>query len=169
MGDGRNPGSAAASGAQLIGQSPLAAELTPAQQASLAALVRVRRIPAGTYLIEEGALDDSIYVVLKGAFEVMRNAGVGEPASLGVLRPGELAGEMSFIDGTEHQAGLRAIADSEVLSLDRADFEKLVPTDPELVYRVMRSIMRAVHERMRRMNLQYIELSNYIFKQHGRY
>jgi CRP/FNR family cyclic AMP-dependent transcriptional regulator len=130
---------------------------------------RVEKETSIAYLIEEGARDDCIHVVLKGVFEVVRNTGVGEPASLGMLRAGELAGERNFIDGTEHQVGLRALADSEVLSLDRADFEKLVPADPDIVYRVMRSIMRAVHARMRRMNLQYIELSNYIFKQHGRY
>jgi CRP/FNR family cyclic AMP-dependent transcriptional regulator len=169
MVEGRVGGSTEAPGAQLIAQSPLGEELTPAQQASLAALVKVRRVPTGAYLIEEGARDDSIHVVLKGVFEVVRTSGVGEPASLGMLRAGELAGEMSFIDGAEHQVGLRALADSEVFSLDRTDFERLVPRDPDVVYKVMRNIVRAVHERMRRMNLQYIELSNYIFKQHGRY
>ena len=38
-----------------------------------------------------------------------------------------------------------------------------------LVYRVMRAIMREVHGILRRMNVQYVELTNYITKQHGRY
>ena len=76
---------------------------------------------------------------------------------------------MSFVDGMRHETGLRALAESEVLSLRREDFEKLVANDSELVYKVMRAVVRAAHELMHRMNLQYIELSNYIFKQHGRY
>jgi CRP-like cAMP-binding protein len=166
MGGARDAGEVAAS---LVAESPLGTELSPAQQARLAALARLRHVPAGEYLFEEGVRDDSIHVVLAGAFEVVRNAGVGEVTSLAVLRPRDLAGEMSFVDGTEHQVGLRAVADGDVLSLRRADFEKLLPADPELVYKTMRNVIRAAHERLRKMNLQYIELSNYIFKQHGRY
>jgi hypothetical protein len=33
----------------------------------------------------------------------------------------------------------------------------------------MRSIMRTVHRILRGMNTQYVELTNYISKQHGRY
>ena len=33
----------------------------------------------------------------------------------------------------------------------------------------MRAIMRTVHGILRRMNTQYVELTNYIAKQHGRY
>lgn len=155
--------------ADLVSGSVLGGELSSAQCAALAALVKVRHVAPGEYLIEEGASDDSLHVVVEGALEVVKSAGPGQPASLAVLRPRDLAGEMSFIDGTRHQTGLRAIAASKVLSLERRDFESLLGKDPELVYKVMRAVMRAAHELMHRMNFQYIELSNYIFKQHGRY
>jgi CRP-like cAMP-binding protein len=155
--------------AELVSGSALGGELSNEQCAALATVVKIRLVPPGDYLIEEGASDDSLHVVLKGALEVVKNAGPGEPASLAVLRPRDLAGEMSFIDGTRHQTGLRAIAESEVLSLQRRDFERLIDKDPELVYKVMRAVIRAAHKLMHRMNIQYIELSNYIFKQHGRY
>ena len=155
--------------ARLVAGSPLGAELSSEQCAALAGVVEIRHLPARSHLIEEGTRDDSLHVLLAGALEVVKNAGVGEPASLAVLRPGDLAGEMSFVDGMRHETGLRALAESEVLSLRREDFEKLVANDSELVYKVMRAVVRAAHELMHRMNLQYIELSNYIFKQHGRY
>ena len=158
-----------ATATKLVSDSILGGELSPAQCAALASVVRIGRVPPGEYLIEEGASDDSLYVVLKGALDVVKNAGPGEPASLAVLRPRDLAGEMSFIDGTRHQTGLRAISECEVLSLERKDFEQLIENDPEVVYKVMRTIIRAAHELMHRMNIQYIELSNYIFKRHGRY
>jgi CRP-like cAMP-binding protein len=154
---------------RLVSGSPLGAELSNEQCAALAALVEIRRVAPDKYLIEEGTSDDSLHVVLKGALEVVKNAGPGQPASVAVLRTGDLAGEMSFIDGMRHETGLRAIAESEVLSLRRDDFERLIVKDPDLVYKVMRAVMRAAHKLMHRMNVQYIELSNYIFKQHGRY
>jgi CRP-like cAMP-binding protein len=154
---------------ELVQTSVLGRELSKEQCGALAGVVEIRRVPPGDYLIEEGTSDDSLHVVLRGALEVVKNAGPGQPASLAVLRPRDLAGEMSFIDGTRHETGLRAIAESEVLSLRRGDFERLVEKDPEVVYKVMRGVIRAAHELMHRMNVQYIELSNYIFKQHGRY
>ncbi len=154
---------------ELVRASVLGRELSKEQCGALAEVVKIRRVRPGEHLIEEGASDDSLHVVLEGALEVVKNAGPGQPASLAVLRPRDLAGEMSFIDGTQHQTGLRAIAESEVLSLQRSDFERLIAKDSELVYKVMRAVIRAAHELMHRMNIQYIELSNYIFKQHGRY
>jgi len=76
---------------------------------------------------------------------------------------------MSFVDGMRHETGLRTLAESQVLSLRREDFERLVANDSALVYKVMRAVVRAAHQLMHRMNIQYIELSNYIFKRHGRY
>jgi len=47
--------------------------------------------------------------------------------------------------------------------------EIIIVMHAELVYQVMRSIMRTVHRILRGMNAQYVELTNYISKQHGRY
>ena len=65
--------------------------------------------------------------------------------------------------------GLCALTDCQVLSLERAAFEGIVESDPKLVYKVLRAVARSAHRTMRRMNGEFIELSNYIFKQHGRY
>jgi hypothetical protein len=42
-------------------------------------------------------------------------------------------------------------------------------SDPLVVYHVMRAIFRVVHGILHRMALQANELTNYIFKQHGKY
>jgi hypothetical protein len=38
-----------------------------------------------------------------------------------------------------------------------------------IVYKVMRGVVRDVHGIVRRMNAQSAELSNYIYRIHGRY
>jgi len=90
-------------------------------------------------------------------------------ASLAVLREGDLAGELSFIDGGIHTVGLRALCDTQVLSLTRKNFEGIIDKNPQLVYKVMRAVARSAHRIVHRMNHENIELNNYIFKQHGRY
>jgi len=100
---------------------------------------------------------------------VVKKAAGGDVAGLAVLRDGDLAGELSFIDGHEHTVGLRALCQCHILSLKREDFESVVDAHPQLVYKVMRAIARSTHRIVHRMNAEFIELNNYIFKQHGRY
>ncbi len=153
----------------VILNSPLGNELTAEQSARLAAVVSARCLEKGMFLLEEGHKDNSLFVVSGGELEVVKATGGGEWVTLQVLRPGDIAGEMGFIDGAGHSAGIRSLGYSEVFSLDRSDLEKLLDEDPQLVYHVMRAIMRTVHSIMRRMNLQLIEMTNYVTKEHGRY
>jgi CRP-like cAMP-binding protein len=153
----------------LILASALGAELTPEEAEALDALMSSQELADGDYLITEKTNDDSLHVLLKGKLEVVKSTGAGETASLAVLRDGELAGELSFIDGEPHTVALRALCDCSVISLARGEFERIVDQQPQLVYKVMRAIARSSHRIVHRMNLQYVELSNYVFKQHGRY
>ena len=99
----------------------------------------------------------------------MRSLADGERTPFTSVRGLELAGELSFIDGAPHTVGLRALCDSRVFSLQRDAFEGLVDEHPAIVYKVMRAIVRSAHRTLSRMNYEFIELSNYLFKQHGRY
>ena len=155
--------------AELVLKSPLGTELTPEEGAVLAGLMQARSLSDGEYLISEGTADDSLHVILNGKLEVVKRTGAGELATLSVLREGDLAGELGFIDGAVHSVSLRALCASRVLSLKREDFERAVDEHPQLVYKVMRVVARSAHRVMQRMNHEFIELSNYIFKQHGRY
>ena len=153
----------------LVIGSSLGSELSNEEAAVLAGLMNCQDVADGEFLIEEGVADDTLHVLLSGKLEVVKHTGAGETASLAVLRPGALAGEMSFVDGAVHTVGLRALTDCRVLSLRRKDFEEIVGENPHLVYKVMRAVTRSAHRIVHQMNHEFIELSNYIFKQHGRY
>ena len=155
--------------AKLILQSSLGAELSEDQAGVLGGLMKTRDLVDGELLISEGTADDSLYILLGGKLEVVKQTGSDEPASLAILREGDLAGAPGFIDGERHTVGLRALCDSRVLSLTREDFESVVDKNPQLVYKVMRAITRSAYRVVHQMNHEVIELSNYIFKQHGRY
>ena len=153
----------------LILASALGTELSSEEAQILDSLMSSRELADGDYLINERTSDDALHVLLEGKLEVVKTTGAGDTASLAVLRDGELAGELSFIDGEPHTVALRALCDCVVISLARKEFEKIVDEHPQLVYKVMRAIARSAHRIVHRMNLQFVELSNYVFKQHGRY
>jgi CRP-like cAMP-binding protein len=169
MNEAKNDDYIARVGVDIVKHSILGEGLSKEQCERLAPFIRVRGLSGGEFLLHEGHRDDSLQVIIKGKLEVVKQTGAGEWVTLHVLREGEMAGELGFIDGLEHSAGLRALGDCEVLSLERDKFESLIHQDPELVYQVMRTIVRTVHGILRRMNIQYVEMTNYIFKQHGRY
>ena len=153
----------------LVIGSSLGAELSQKEAGKLAMLMSHSDLADGEYLIQEGATDDSLHVLLAGKLEVVKSTGADETASLAILRPGALAGELSFIDGAQHTVGLRALCDCRVLRLKRKDFEAIIDEEPQLVYKVMRAVVRSAHRIVHQMNYEFVELSNYIFKQHGRY
>lgn len=150
-------------------QSKLAAELDHAQLATLAGHVVMRDLAAGEVLVAEGTSDNHLYMIVSGALAVVRGARSAQPASLFVLGAGDFAGEMGFIDATPHYASLVASGPTRVLGLERERLEALLDSDPRIVYRVMRAIIRTVHVIQRRLAMQSVELTNYITKQHGRY
>jgi CRP-like cAMP-binding protein len=152
----------------IVRGSSIASELSEEECAILARVVTLRTLKNDEILIEEDQVDNCLYVIVSGALEVCRHSG-GDWISLHVLKPGDLAGELGFIDGQPHSASLRAIGPTEVFILERGQFESLLESHPKVIYAVMRTILRTVHAILRRMNLQFIELSNYITKQHGRY
>jgi CRP-like cAMP-binding protein len=152
-----------------IKASPLAGELSDAQCELLASVMTACGIKDRAFLIEEGQKDDALHVLTSGHMEVVSHTGKGEYVGLHILREGDILGEMGFIDGVEHSAGLRAMGNCELIRLDRTSFESLLDKDPDLVYKVMRAIIRTVHRILRNMNVQQVELTNYIAKQHGRY
>jgi CRP/FNR family cyclic AMP-dependent transcriptional regulator len=84
----------------------------------------------GAFLIEEGQKDDALHVITSGMMEAVSQTGGGAMVTLQVLREGDMIGEMGFIDGVEHSAGLRAMGNCELIRLDRASFEALLHKDP---------------------------------------
>lgn len=147
----------------------LGTELSREQATKLAQLMQESELKSGEFLIEEGATDDSLHIILEGNLEVVKRTAANGEASIAIVREGDLAGALSFIDGDAHTVGLRTLCDCKVLSLTRDAFENIIDEDPQLVYTVMRAVARSAHKIMHQMNHEFIELNNYIFKQHGRY
>lgn len=152
-----------------LAKSRLSHELDADCLDTLARRVCAREVKAGEFLIEAGHQDDSLHILISGKLEVISPSLGSEPVTLAVLSPGDLAGEMSFVDGAPHAVGLRALVPCEVISISSKDLESLVESHPRVVYQVMRTIVRAAHDIVRRMNLQYVEMTRYFYKSSGRY
>ncbi|MGA8149215.1 MAG: cyclic nucleotide-binding domain-containing protein [Gallionellaceae bacterium] len=157
---------------QALRNSSLTEELRDSEIELLASYITVREYKAGETILKPGdsELKDTLLILGSGDVEATATTG-GEQMTLHLLKPGDLAGIIGFVGGNMMQISATVVAktDSKVLLLDRVRFESLLNVQPAIVYYVMRGIVRNVHGIVRRMNMQSMEMSNYVFKQGGRY
>lgn len=151
--------------------STITEELCDAEVEILASLFEVKDYKAGQVIVRPGdEHPDNLYILAHGDIEVKIESS-GEDSTIHVLKPGDLAGIITFVGGaaSDISATLCAIGNTKVLSMERARFETLINSHPMMVYKVMRGVVRNVHGIVRRVNSQSAELSNYIYRTRGRY
>lgn len=100
-------------------------------------------LTGGERLFSAGDAADTLYLVRSGRLGVFRHEeGQSEPRFLGVIRPGEPAGEMSLIAGTPHTANAVALRDSEILALPRDAFLEAARAHPDVMVEMARLMVR---------------------------
>jgi NTE family protein len=95
-------------------------------------------LPGGAPLYEAGEEADHFFFLRTGRLGAFRHQEGHETQFLGVIRPGEPAGEMALVAGAPHSATVTALRDSEVLSLGRDDFFDAVARDPTVMTELAR-------------------------------
>jgi len=161
---------------QTLHNSTLGEELRDAEIEALARIITVREYRAGEVIVQQGdtnqqsELRDTLLILASGEVEATAVTN-GETNTLHLLKQGDLAGIIGFVGGNVAQVSANVVAktDSKVLLLDRTRFEALLNSQPAIVYYVMRGIVRHVHGIVRRMNMQSVEMSNYLYRIQGRY
>ncbi|HZW16448.1 MAG TPA: patatin-like phospholipase family protein [Brevundimonas sp.] len=106
-------------------------------------------LTGGETLFAEGDVADTLYLLRSGRLGVFRRDREGDrpPQFVGVIRPGEPAGEMAMLAGTEHTADLVALRDSEVLALPRDAFFEAARTEPDLMVELSRLMIQRARDR----------------------
>ncbi len=90
--------------------------------------VREVHFAAGEWVMHKGDEADGMFIIRSGRVEVIDE---GPPESLvGVLRRGDMLGELALLRQGVRSRSVRALRDTELLELDRADFEQLILDAP---------------------------------------
>ena len=101
-------------------------------------------LPGGATLFQSGDPSDQLYLLRAGRLGAFRQEEGMEPQFLGVIRPGEPAGEMSLIAGIPHSGNVVALRDSEVFALPRDAFFEACDASPAVMTELARlMIMRS--------------------------
>lgn len=120
------------------------AQLDDADADWLAAAGERRPIPVGSLLIEQGKPLAAVFIVLDGRFDIY-----GAASTIGI-GPGEMLGEVSFVDQSPPAADLVASEDSLVLAVPRAALQARLSTDAAFASRFYRAVALLLSHRLRR-------------------
>ena len=126
-------------------------ELNDADVDWLISCGRKEDVAMGSTLIDQGKRIDAFYIVLEGAFDV-RVAGRQEP--IGLVAPGEILGEMSFLDSRAASTTIRAAAPSSVYCVPREALSERLKEDPGFGARFYRSLCIFLSHRLRRLTVK---------------
>ena len=104
-------------------------------------------LKAGSALFEAGDPATHMHFLLSGSLGAFKMHELEDKEFLGHIRPGEPVGEMALFSGGDdlpdapHTNGVYALRDSEVISLSRKCFDKLVDAEPEILEDLIRLIL----------------------------
>lgn len=105
-------------------------------------------LTGGETLFSEGDPADTLYLLRAGRLGVFRREANDQPPQfVGVVRPGEPAGEMAMLAGSEHTADVVALRDSEILALPRDAFFEAARTEPDLMVELSRLMIQRARDR----------------------
>ncbi len=89
-----------------------------------------RAVPAGGIVVSEGDPGDSIFLIADGSVRVLVVGGHGRPLEIRRLDAGDFFGEVAALSGRPRSATVVAVADCELLEIERWALEMLVEARP---------------------------------------
>lgn len=116
-------------GASLGHPDRLMASLAPEVRAALQEHAHVRKIPAGTVVIEEGQSSSEIGYVISGTLGMTQQIDEGRKHIIGLLVPSDLFGRL--FDGPSTYR-VEALSDAELYCFERHYFESVLRQQPEV-------------------------------------
>ena len=96
-----------------------------------------RKVKKGTVLFRKGDTGTNLYAVCAGAVRVSAPSDQGKDAVFNLIVPGEIFGEIAFLDGGPRTADAVMIESGELMVIERRDFLPLLHDYPELALRLL--------------------------------
>ena len=126
---------------------PLFSGLSNYQIRKTILISELRKYRNGEFLIEQGTIGRSMYVVVGGQVEVVRSD-EGREHRLAVMNPGDVFGEIGFVHETYRTANVRAQGDVSVLRFDHNRLKKDLLLFPHIMAKLNFNISGILGKRL---------------------
>lgn len=143
--------------------------LSDSQIKEVLGIVKHVQYPKGEAIIQEGEAGDSLFIIVEGAVAISQTLTLklsrddyGErEKTLTTLKAEDYIffGEMSLLEEDVRTATVTAATDCRLMVIKKEDFERLGDEDPDLGYKIVRSIARVISTRLRKANRDILKLT----------
>ena len=132
------------SAADFLAKAPIFARLPQDARDEIAKSSRELHLTAGEWLFREGEEGDALYVIRAGRLEIL--GGNGDGVVMRVLGRGAALGELALLTSSPRSASVRAARDTDLIAIDRSDFERLLEAEPEVSLALTRTLGAQLRE-----------------------
>ncbi|MFP4362962.1 MAG: Crp/Fnr family transcriptional regulator [Spirochaetia bacterium] len=102
-----------------------------------------RTYPKGTMIFSEAQPGQELYIIQKGSVRISKIVDDNE-VLLALLKPGDIFGEMSLIENKLRSASAIAHEDAVLLAVNRANFQRMVTTQPQIIARLTKLLAERI-------------------------
>jgi signal-transduction protein with cAMP-binding, CBS, and nucleotidyltransferase domain len=100
-------------------------------------------------IFSEGEPGDTLYLLTAGRVQIMKRIVEGQDEMLPVVFPGDVFGEMTFMDATPRSSSAIALDDSELYLVERKLFDQLMLDRPDMGYKILQQMSCILTGRLR--------------------
>ena len=129
-----------------LGRTPPFGALPPEDRRRLLPYARLRRYEKGESIFREGEPSDRFHSIVEGRVKVLKFAPHGKELILEIFGPGDPFGAVAAYEGRPFPASAVALQPTEILSITRADFFRLMAEHPDMARGLLLGLTRRLIE-----------------------
>lgn len=127
---------------------PLFRYLTDEERSRVESLADMRRIRQGELLIRAGDTDSTLYAIEDGHLDIVAKR-EGKDVVVATVGPGDVLGEVSFIDDSPRTVSVRAGEDAIIRAWDKKTLSEALAFEPQLMAKFAVAMCELLVERLR--------------------
>ena len=129
---------------------PLFRYFTEDERRRIEAIAETKRISEGAYLIRAGEIDSTLFAIEDGHLDIVVTRD-GEQNVVATVGPGDVLGEVSFIDDSPRTVSVKAGEETTVHAWDKRSLCERLAFEPQLLAKFAVAMSELLVERLRDM------------------
>ena len=130
---------------------PLFRYFTEEERNRIEAIAQVKRMAEGAFLIRAGEIDSTLFAIEDGHLDIL-GTDDGRQTILATVGPGDVIGEVSFIDDSPRAVSVKAGEETTVRMWDKRTLSEALAFEPQLLAKFAVAMAELLVERLRDMS-----------------
>jgi len=150
----------------LLGDSTIFSGIESRDLDAVMSLAVRRRYRARQVVLRKGDPALQIFVIVSGRLKAITSGAEGREATLSIMGPGEVFGEVAVLDGEPRSATISALERCELLVIHRDDFFRYLQKSPRVAIKLLEVLARRLRRLSERVeDATFLEVPGRLAKQ----